>query len=276
MKKIYLLIHLLIGTIMLSCSELVEIDPPTDSLSGEHLFADDASATSVLNGIYVQLARTGFASGSSGSVTFLAGASADEFTVNPTSVDRNIGQFYGNSLHSESQGVINLWNSLYQTVFYTNTALEGLRAADGLTQPVKQQLQGEALFVRAFCYFYLVNLFGEVPLALTVYNYMPEAAKKKGAPIDWFALQPVVARANAVAIARNARHPNAALLFHDYMLSEDTQRTLAALSYVPANTKVESPLKGMKLELIDPEVTLGGMAKWSKLYNEVIVDQGRK
>lgn len=117
---------------------------------------------------------------------------------------------------------------------------------------------------------------GEVPLALTVYNYMPEAAKKKGAPIDWFALQPVVARANAVAIARNARHPNAALLFHDYMLSEDTQRTLASLSYVPANTKVESPLKGMKLELIDPEVTLGGMAKWSKLYNEVIVDQGRK
>ncbi|HYS57258.1 MAG TPA: extracellular solute-binding protein, partial [Burkholderiales bacterium] len=28
---------------------------------------------------------------------------------------------------------------------------------------------------------------GEVPLALTVYNYMPEQAKKKGAPIDWFA-----------------------------------------------------------------------------------------
>lgn len=167
MKKVYLLIHLLIGTMMLSCSELVEIDPPTDSLSGEHLFADDASATSVLNGIYIQLARTGFASGSSGSVTFLAGASADEFTVNPTSVDRNIGQFYENSLHSESQGVINLWNSLYQTVFYTNTALEGLRAADGLTTSVNQQLQGEALFVRAFCYFYLVNLFGEVPLALT-------------------------------------------------------------------------------------------------------------
>ena len=31
---------------------------------------------------------------------------------------------------------------------------------------------------------------GEVPLALTVYNYMPEQAKKKGAPIDWFALEP--------------------------------------------------------------------------------------
>src|SRR5437879_1814639 len=31
---------------------------------------------------------------------------------------------------------------------------------------------------------------GEVPLALTLYNYMPEQAKKRGAPIDWFALEP--------------------------------------------------------------------------------------
>ena len=61
---------------------------------------------------------------------------------------------------------------------------------------------------------------GEVPLALTVYNYMPEQAKKKGAPIDWFALQPAVARSNAVGVARRAPHPAAAVLFHEYMLTE--------------------------------------------------------
>src|SRR5882672_10827037 len=49
---------------------------------------------------------------------------------------------------------------------------------------------------------------GEVPLALTVYNYMPEQAKKKGAPIDWFALEPAVARSNAIGVARRAPHPN--------------------------------------------------------------------
>jgi iron(III) transport system substrate-binding protein len=52
---------------------------------------------------------------------------------------------------------------------------------------------------------------GEVPLALTVYNYMPEQAKKKGAPIDWFALEPAIARSNAVGVARRAPHPNPAL-----------------------------------------------------------------
>src|SRR5258705_5967439 len=56
---------------------------------------------------------------------------------------------------------------------------------------------------------------GEVPLALTVYNYMPEQAKKKGAPIDWFAIEPAIARANAIGVAKNAPHPNAALLFYE-------------------------------------------------------------
>ena len=61
---------------------------------------------------------------------------------------------------------------------------------------------------------------GEVPLALTVYNYMPEQAKKRGAPIDWFVIEPAIARTNGVGIARRAPHPAAALLFYDYWLSE--------------------------------------------------------
>ncbi|TWV94299.1 RagB/SusD family nutrient uptake outer membrane protein [Chitinophaga pinensis] len=32
---------------------------------------------------------------------------------------------------------------------------------------IRQQLMGEAKFTRAFCYFYLVNLFGDVPLAIS-------------------------------------------------------------------------------------------------------------
>ena len=61
---------------------------------------------------------------------------------------------------------------------------------------------------------------GEVPMALTVYNYMPEQAKKKGAPIDWFVLEPAVARSNAVGVRGARQAPDAALLFHEYMLTE--------------------------------------------------------
>jgi iron(III) transport system substrate-binding protein len=117
---------------------------------------------------------------------------------------------------------------------------------------------------------------GEVPLALTVYNYMPEAARKKGVPIGWFTLQPAVARANGIAIARRAPHPNAALLFYDYMLSPEAQKILAGLDYVPANATVDSPLKGIKLKVIDPALMIGQMDKWNRLYEDVILKSAGK
>ena len=115
---------------------------------------------------------------------------------------------------------------------------------------------------------------GEVPLALTVYNYMPEAAKKKGAPIDWFALEPAIARANGIGIARRAPHANAALLFYDYILSVEAQKILTSMNYVPTNAAVESPLKFMKVKMIDPAVTLSQMERWTKAYDEVVVKKG--
>jgi iron(III) transport system substrate-binding protein len=117
---------------------------------------------------------------------------------------------------------------------------------------------------------------GEVPLALTVYNYMPEAARKKGVPIGWFALEPTIARANGIGIARHAPHPNAALLFYDYMLSPEAQKILVSLDYVPTNATVDSPLKGMKLTVIDPAVTLTQMDKWNKLYDDVVLKRAGK
>src|SRR5207244_7921963 len=63
---------------------------------------------------------------------------------------------------------------------------------------------------------------------LTVYNFMAEAARRKGAAIDWFALEPAVARMSGVGIARRAPHPNAALLFYDFMLSTEAQESLVA------------------------------------------------
>src|SRR5712691_6845471 len=111
---------------------------------------------------------------------------------------------------------------------------------------------------------------GEVPLALTVYNYMPEQAKKKGAPIDWFALEPAVARSNAVGVARHAPHPNAALLFYEYMLGEG-QQPLAKMDYVPSNTRAPSPLKNVKILQTDPVRALDESDKWTKLFEDVVL-----
>ena len=116
---------------------------------------------------------------------------------------------------------------------------------------------------------------GEVPLALTVYNYKAEQLKRKGAPIDWFALQPAVARSNAIGIARRAPHPNAALLFYEYMLGEEGQRVLVKMDYVPSNTKVASPLKGVKILQTDPIRTLDESDKWKDLFEKIVLNPAR-
>jgi iron(III) transport system substrate-binding protein len=112
---------------------------------------------------------------------------------------------------------------------------------------------------------------GEVPVALTVYNYMPEQAKKKGAPIDWFALQPAIARSNAVGVARRAPHPKAALLFYNYLLSEEAQQSFVNMDYVPSNTKVASPLAGVRILQVDPVRVLDETDKWTGLFEQIFV-----
>jgi iron(III) transport system substrate-binding protein len=115
---------------------------------------------------------------------------------------------------------------------------------------------------------------GEVPFALTVYNYMPEQAKRKGAPIDWTVLQPAVARGNGMGVTKNAPKPNAAALFQDFMLSEG-QSLMSTIDYVPTSKKVASPLKDVKIILIDPAESLDKQQKWDKLYKEIMLNKAR-
>jgi iron(III) transport system substrate-binding protein len=111
---------------------------------------------------------------------------------------------------------------------------------------------------------------GEVPLALTVYNYMPEQAKRNGAPIDWFALEPAIARSNAVGIARHAPHPAAARLFYDYLLGE-AQPRFVAMNYVPTNRNVRSPLTGIRILQTDPVRTLDEAGRWTRLFDDIML-----
>ena len=110
---------------------------------------------------------------------------------------------------------------------------------------------------------------GEIPFALTVYNYKAEQLKQKGAPIDWLSLGTAIARPNGVGVARNAPNPHAALLFYDYELSEEGQRILAGRDFVPTNTKVETPFGKMPLRFVDSRMMLDEYEKWNKLYAEI-------
>ena len=109
---------------------------------------------------------------------------------------------------------------------------------------------------------------GEVPLALTVYRNMPEAARRRGAPVDWIALDPVVARANAVAVARRAPRPEAARRFYDFMIT-DGQALLASMDYFPTSLAARTPLPDRTIHLVDPALVLDEREKWTKTFEAI-------
>jgi iron(III) transport system substrate-binding protein len=122
----------------------------------------------------------------------------------------------------------------------------------------------------------LANLItsGEVPLALTTYAYRVAQLKNSGAPVDWFAIPPTIARFEGAGVARRAPHPNAALLFFDFMLT-DAQELLRDRDYFPANRKVKPLPDGISVTFIDAAKDLDENPKWSKYYRDIVINRGR-
>ena len=112
---------------------------------------------------------------------------------------------------------------------------------------------------------------GEVPVGLAMYNSNIETLKRKGAPIDYVPVQPVVARPQGIGVARNAPHPNAALLFADYVLSPEGQKLFESMGRVPASTKVKSAFNNFPFTVIDPVTVIDESAKWDKIWNDLFV-----
>jgi starch-binding outer membrane protein, SusD/RagB family len=160
-----------------ACDEFVEVDPPRTELIKTTVFGSDATADAAALDIYYHLQRYGFASGDYTSLSFFCSISADEqintFVGNPVSTQQ-FQQFADNNLQPDNSNVRNLWSEPYQVIYRTNAMIEGLTLSDKISETLKNQLLGEAKFIRAFCHFYLLNLFGDVPL-ITSTNYRTNA-----------------------------------------------------------------------------------------------------
>jgi hypothetical protein len=152
------------------CNKLVQIPEPISSVTANQVFSTEATATEALLGIYSSM--SGYANQSelfsNLMTTYFPGLSADEIT------DRTAGNeasdfFLSNSLAALNSGNVilgNFWQPAYYDIYEANAIISGVQASTGITTAEKNQLVGEAKFIRAFCYFYLTNLFGDLPLVL--------------------------------------------------------------------------------------------------------------
>ena len=122
----------------------------------------------------------------------------------------------------------------------------------------------------------LANLMiaGEVVLSPTIYNSHVEVSAAKGAPLAWAAPGPVPVTDTAVALARGAPSPHAAMLMIDYLMSQEGQALYVQLGYgsarvgasrQAANNPVQKLYTGNRPDF------LREFGEWSKLYRDVFL-----
>ncbi|ATP55272.1 RagB/SusD family nutrient uptake outer membrane protein [Pedobacter ginsengisoli] len=161
--KWFLILFLIIA--LSGCKKWVEVPPPVTSLTGESVFKVDATAAAVLTNLYARMGSYSSIGSYKSSVSYLLGLSADEFVL--TSFGSELeNDYYKNRLRANIVGG-EFWGEFYNYIFICNSAIEGIEKSNDLSKGVKEQLLGEAKFLRAFCYFYLVNIYDDVPKILT-------------------------------------------------------------------------------------------------------------
>lgn len=177
MKLKYIASLLSVALMLTSCESILEIDPSTDSLTADVTFSTPEGIRSAATGFYTE--------------NFLNNImyyQALEMYVSQISdeLKARSGQFaeyYQNNYNASSSYISNLWTTPYSSIYGANDFLKHVKGSTIIPESELNKYRGEALFFRANAYFYLVNLFGDVPLLTTsdvkVTAMAPRAPKKE-------------------------------------------------------------------------------------------------
>jgi hypothetical protein len=162
-KAVTYLFSLLITVSFGGCKKFITIDGPDTSVNQKNVYTSNSNAISAITGIYTKMANSQW----SLNLSLFPDLSADNLVLYDMN---NVGAklLYRNTLSPKQENITTMfWVDSYSYIYDTNAAIEGLTQSDKLSDAVKTHLLGEAYFLRAYFYFYLVNLYGEVPLVLS-------------------------------------------------------------------------------------------------------------
>ncbi|GAA3605037.1 RagB/SusD family nutrient uptake outer membrane protein [Flavivirga amylovorans] len=155
-----LLVFLTVIT-FLSCEDFVDIDAPKDQVVTEEVFSTDETVTAAISGVY-SLMTSNFDNIFNTSLEVYTGIASDEFTNHNTAISQE--QYYTNELQSDNTLLYTqFWGIPYNVIANVNVIAENLENNTNVSAELRDQVLGEALFVRAFTHFYLTNLFGDIP-----------------------------------------------------------------------------------------------------------------
>jgi starch-binding outer membrane protein, SusD/RagB family len=177
MKSFYLILALL--CLLCGCKGLIAVDTPSNELPASTVFANDALADQAVANMYYDLSL--YYTGDIFAV--VNGLTADELSTLNTS----FVSYANNAIPSNDGAILNTWLNFYKVIYEANAVLEKLPSSSGVPADKAAQYIGEAYFVRAFCYYYLVNCWGGVPI-ITSTDLSQTANAARGTENDVYTL----------------------------------------------------------------------------------------
>lgn len=157
-KYIYIFsFFLLIG--LTGCDEVLDVELPSNEFTSETVYTSDPTAEAAVNGVYQSMVAITYYN----YLHTTLGQTSDELI--PRSGLANV--YVSNEILETDGNSSTMWTEFYKTIYNANSVIEGVSASGTLNAQKSTQWIAEAKFIRAFCYFYMTNIWGDVPLVLT-------------------------------------------------------------------------------------------------------------
>lgn len=161
-NKTYTYLFIIALFLLNGCKDFVQVEIPPNQLSSANVFRDKATIEAVLSGIYSDLSNVSHPLNAD--MQIAVALNSDELTYFGNI--ESYRDFNDSAVQKYNSIVTNTWMYTYRTIYGVNAAIEGLMASKDLDDNIRRQYLGEAKFLRAFCYMYLINLYGDVPLII--------------------------------------------------------------------------------------------------------------
>lgn len=172
MKKILYLFTSFV--VLSSCSNFVDIGEPNDRIVAGTVFLEEGTALAAINGLYEKVADQSLPFTCGGTTIYL-GLYSDELASNYPVTSTVYTDFINGKIAENNSAITtNFWRNAYVMIYQANSIIKGLENSP-LNTTLKNQLSGEAYFIRAYCYWYLQSMFGSVPLVLDPNDYEANA-----------------------------------------------------------------------------------------------------
>lgn len=184
MKPLYKIIPLFFFAIFLnlciSCENLIDVDMPGNQVGSSQVFEDVQTANAALAGLYANLFDNSVVSGDGLGV--LLGSYIDDLDGYYMGSTNGAMDIYRNQQLSVNNDITKVWTTAYQQIYMANAIITGVENSSSLAIADKERIKGEALLMRSIIYFYLQQMFGDLPYPTTTDYQVNQSLPKTPSP----------------------------------------------------------------------------------------------